>query len=445
MKIKIPIKYKKILRKFNNIELYIVGGFVRDIILGRIPKDIDIVVFDSMKEVEKALKCKPFIINERFGTARFIFNNNFIDVNIPENGLKKDILRRDFTINAIACDTEGNVIDIVNGIKDLEKQIIRTVSKNSFNDDPLRMLRAYRLKKELGFEFAKGLKSDIKNNVHLIKEISKERINTELITIFSKPESSHIFKELNEVNLLLNIFPYLLKTTNYYHKKFKTKTLYNHLLKTVYGIDEVIKHISNKDLKEYAINHIYELYLAALFHDITKPIMEVKKKNKLSFAGHDLKSAIVTVEILKNDLKMSNQMIKRISKLIRMHMRPHMILSTDNVTRRGFFRLFRDAGEDIGGLIILTMADKFSSEGIIDKNYIKLFRKMKMISNKLKEKKIRFITGNDIMKTFKIKPSPLIGRLIDEGNEFALKNQIKDRSIILDYLKNYYKQKKKTI
>ncbi|MCK4524206.1 CCA tRNA nucleotidyltransferase, partial [candidate division WOR-3 bacterium] len=358
-----------------------------------------------------------------------------IDVNIAENGLKKDIMRRDFTINAISCDKEGNVIDIINGINDLEKHIIRTVSKNSFTDDPLRMLRAYRLKKELGFDFAKGLRSNIKNNAHLIKDVSKERINVELMMMFKSNESSYLFKELDEVNLLLNIFPYLLKTKDYYHKKYKTRTLYNHLLKTVYSIDKVIKHISDSDLKEYAKNHIYELYLAALFHDITKPIMEVRKKNKLSFAGHDLQSAMVTSDILKNDLKMSNQMIKRISKLIRMHMRPHMILSTNNVTQRGFFRLFRDADDDIAGLIILTMADKFSSEGIIDKNYIKLFRKMKMISNKLREKKIRFITGNDIMKAFKIKPSPLIGQLIDEGNEFALKNQIKDKSVILEYLK----------
>ena len=425
MHIPIPSKYKTILSPIADIEYYFVGGFVRDSIMHLKAKDIDIIVFVPLKEIEKRFKTKAFIINERFNTARFIIGGMNFDFNTAEYNLKKDIMRRDFTVNAIAADKKG---------------IIRPLSDITFRDDPVRMLRAYRFSEKLNMRFSRGLNSMVRKNADKINSVANERVGAEMNLIFNHKDTAILLQKMYKNGLLIALFPALKKTEHYWHRKFGTRKLINHLFSVCTNIDSVLNTVTIRNMKIYGKKYIFELYMAALFHDIEKPSMEHMRKGKLSFARHDIESAKTASFILRNQLKLSNDSVQRVEKLIRMHMRPHLLVEASSVKRRGFYRLMRDAGDDIEGLFILCIADKIASDGIWDKRYIQLYRKVVNIKKAIKVKRINFVNGNDIMKTLGLKPSPLIGKLIEEGNDYAISHNISDKAKILAYLKTLKSQ-----
>ncbi len=436
MKIKIPSKYKKILYPIRNTEYYFAGGFVRDLIINRTPKDIDIITYSGIKSLERLFKKKAYLVNERFNTARFYIDNIFIDVNIIDKNLYNDALRRDFTINSLIADKNGNIFDYFNSIKDIENKTIRPVNKQSLEEDPLRILRAIRFKKSFNFNFAKGLKTQIINKSYLLNKVPAERVYTELQGIFNNNNSGEIFRELYRLNVLQILIPEIKQTEKFAHRKYKAKYLINHLFTTAEAIDYVLQFTRSKRIKNYYNENKMVLYFSALLHDIEKPSCEKKLKNKLSFAGHDIKSAETTKKILFR-LRFSNKEIQKIYLLIKNHMRPHLLIDNDSVTKKGLYRLYRDLGNDLEGLILLSFADKYSSEGIISKQYITLYRKIINIKKQIEQKKINFITGKDILKYFNIKPGPIVGELIEKGNEYAVSHKITNKKIILKYLKQF--------
>lgn len=437
MHINIPIKYRKLLKPIDDIKYYFVGGFVRDILLGRTPRDIDIVVFDDISTIEDRLSQRAFIVNERFNTARFMIKGTVIDINRADN-LHSDIKRRDFTVNALCADMDGNILDYTGGMNDLRKGILRPVGKASFSSDPVRILRAYRFRHELNMTFARGTNPMISQAASKIVKTAPERILQEMYALFSQPDTGYILYDLYRHDILISLFPELSQTRHYYHKKCGTRKLIFHLLKTVKCIDTVLNAVKCKSIQLYSAGHMFELYMSALFHDIAKPHLEKKTNKGLSFAGHDIESSKTASSLLKSHLKISNDSVGRINRIIRMHMRPHMLVESEKVTRRGFFRLLRDAGDDLPGLIVMAMADKLASDCIMDNRYIKLYNNVLNVQKAIEEKSINIINGNEIMHAFGLKPSPLIGRMLEAGNEFAVQNSIKDKKLIINFLKKKF-------
>lgn len=436
MKIKIQKEIKELLKPLAGTEFYIVGGYVRDRIMkSRTSKDIDIITFNSIEKTAKILESKPYIINERHKTARFIIKNRFIDVNIAKN-LNDDLLRRDFTINSIASDINGNITDLCGGLRDIENKILKLSSQNSIKDDPLRILRAYRFKHQFGFRFSRALKEELRLNGNRLENIPKERINNELSVIFGEINRGNVMRELYDNNILTHIFRDLVKCENFYHKKYKSKYLISHLLNTVEAVDSILKMKIPKDMKIYAVNYIYELYLSSLFHDIKKPDVFSVSNGKQQFFNHDVMGGEYLKHMLSKDLKMNIPQIKRISLLVRMHMRPHFLVNSRDVSSRGLYRLFKESGTDFEGLIIIALSDILSSEGRFDKKYLTLYRKIKSIDKKLNSKKLKFISGAEILDYFKtVKSGPIVGEMIEAGNAFALEKAVSDKKIILEYLK----------
>lgn len=439
MRITIDRDTISLLRPLEDIRYYFVGGYVRDRLMKRSYNDIDIIVFETIETIEEKLQSKAFTVNNRFATARFSIDNHIIDINTVSD-LDTDLQRRDFTVNAIAADKTGEIIDKVGGLEDIEARLIRPVSNSIFKDDPLRLLRALRYSADLSFELTEMAEDMIRRDSVLVRESAPERINEELHRIFSQAGRAYLMRTMSHRGLLLSIFPMLDRTESFEHKKHKSSHLLGHLLNTTEAVDSILNSDIPVKLDQYASENVFILYISALLHDIDKPGKMRRKGSGLSFAGHDKGSALKASAMLR-DLRLSNREIRSVETLISMHMRPHLLLSSQRVTSRGYYRLMRDAGNDLEGLIILAMADKLSSEGIIDNSYIELYERIMDVKNDIEKKAISFITGTDIMNHFDIGEGPLIGDMIEKGNEYAVENNIDSKEKIFDFLADEFKSR----
>lgn len=359
MKINIPEKVKYIIDTYyeNDYEAFMVGGCVRDALLGLQPKDFDITT-SAMPNVTEALFYKTvptgikhgtitvIVDKENFEVTTYRTEGNYIDNRHPESvefvtNIREDLSRRDFTINAFAYNDREGLIDYFNGLHDLNNKIIRAVgdADKRFKEDALRMLRAIRFSTQLGFSIEDNTYKAIKNNSTLIKNISNERIKDELCKILISPNPSLGIKMLQETNILEIILPEVNDLVEY------TPLCNNHN-----------RNVFAHTLK--VINNTYSnltLRLAALFHDIGKiNTIKALPNGHHYFPGHSEEGAKMVINVLKR-LKFDNVTIKNISNLIRYH----LVLNVDYMPTDGEIkRLINNVGkENIFILFNLQRAD----------------------------------------------------------------------------------------
>ncbi|MEZ4906139.1 MAG: HD domain-containing protein [Saprospiraceae bacterium] len=424
----------------NNIstESFIVGGFIRDKLLSRPSKDIDITCIGDgislAKEVKSLLKVKSEVnIFKNFGTAQiktkgfeieFVgarkesYNYNSRKPNIEPGSFMDDILRRDFTINTLSVSTKhienGDIIDNLGGVEDLKNQVLKTPLDPdiTFSDDPLRMMRAIRFATQLNFNIESNTFEAIKRNKERIAIVSIERITDELQKIIASKKPSIGFKLLNDCGLLKIIFPEftdlqgidiiegLAHKDNFYH------TL------------QVLDNISEKS------DNIW-LRWAAILHDIGKSKTKRFVENEgWTFHSHEIVGANMVYKIfLRFKLPLDNKM-KYVQNLVKLHLRP-MALVDNNVTDSAVRRLLFDAGDDIDDLMVLAKSDITSKNQFkIDRfleNYDKVIQKLADIEEKDKLRNWQPpITGDEIMEVFSLKPSKEVGIIKTEIREAIL-------------------------
>lgn len=407
------------------VRAYVIGGYVRDSLLKRKSKDIDIVVEGS--GIELAQKVATTVganvtVFKNFGTAMLKWKDleiEFVGARkesyransrkpIVENGsLEDDQLRRDFTINALAFSLQkedfGNLLDPFNGIQDLHDGIIRTPLEpdTTYNDDPLRMLRAIRFASQLSFTITPdSLKSIIKNRDR-IKILSQERINEELNKIILSPKPSVGLYLLDETGLLELILPQLLLlkgVENIEGKKHKDN--FSHTLQVV---DNLAQKSDNLWLR-----------WAALLHDIAKPATKKYEPGVgWTFHGHDFIGGKMIPKIFKQ-LKMPlNDKMKYVQKLVQLHLRP-IALVQEEVTDSAIRRLLFDAGDHIDDLMLLCEADITSkNRGVVKKhrnNFALVKEKLVEVEEKDTVRNFKNpITGEIIMEVYGIKPGREVG------------------------------------
>ena len=422
MRIKLPKETVDILNRLEKggFEAYAVGGCIRDILLGKKPKDWDITTIAKPEQIQKIFPDSFY--KNKFGTVTikikskkkelqeieittFRTEQNYTDKRHPDKicftaDLKKDLSRRDFTINALAMNKKGEIIDFFNGKKDLEKGIIRAVGepKKRFSEDALRMLRAIRFTIELNFRIEKETLKAIKENSNLLKMIAKERIRDEFIKMIMSENPETAIKLLEESDLLEYIIPELKKGIGVSQNKHHIYTIYQHLV------------LSLKFASERKYN--LEVRLAALLHDIAKPQVKRGEGENSTFYNHDFIGAKVSIKILQR-LKFSKKIIKKTALLVRNHM---FVYNVDEVTEAGVRRLLRRVGKkNINDLINLRVADRLGS-GVPKAVPYKL-RHLEYIIEKVSKDpisaKMLKIDGNDLIKLLKIKPSARLGLLIE--------------------------------
>ena len=434
------------------IKIFAVGGFVRDILLKRSSEDIDILCLgDSAllaeKIAEAAGKKEPPVIYGHFGTAMVRLEGYDIEFvtarkesyrpesrnpEVSPGTLEDDLLRRDFTVNALAVslnkDTFGELIDLFGGLKDLQRKIIRTPTdpKVTFFDDPLRIMRAIRFASQLNFDIAPDTFSVLSEHgerlriisKERIRIVSKERITDELNKIIMSSKPSYGFKLLFAADILKIIFPELtaLQGTETVNDKSHKDNFYHTL--------QVLDNVA-------AVSNNLWLRWAALLHDIAKPATKkFDPKVGWTFHGHEERGARMVPKIFQRLKLPLNDKMRYVQKLVRLHLRP-IALVKETVTDSAIRRLLFEASDDTDDLMVLCRADITSKNEARVKRYLTNFDKVEKRMREVEESdKLRnfqpVITGAVIMDTFGLKPSPVIGSIKEELKEAVLEGKVKN-------------------
>ena len=423
------------------LEAYVIGGFVRDLLLDRPSKDIDIVVVGNGMELAQAagekLRVKKVNLFKNFGTAQFNYKDldvEFVGARkesyqrdsrkpIVEDGtLSDDQKRRDFTINALALDlreaTFGNLVDPFNGLADLEKGILRTPldPDTTYSDDPLRMMRAIRFATQLDFQIEINSLKSILDNASRLEIISKERIMDELNKIILAKKPSRGFELLNSTKLLHQFFPEMIALHGVETRDGKShKDNFYHTLEV---LDNVALHSDNLWLR-----------WSAILHDIAKPpTKRFDAQVGWTFHGHEELGARMVPKIFARLRLPLDMKMKYVQKLVRLHLRP-IALVKSNVTDSAVRRLLFEAGDDIDDLMTLCNADITSKNEFKVKKYKRNFElvveKLKAVEEKDHVRNFQPpISGELIMSTFNIGPSGEIGIIKNRIKEAILEGEI---------------------
>ena len=445
-----------------NADIYIVGGTIRDFYLGEKNTDKDIIVVNAdaetvAKNMAKSLDATFVPLDDVNKIYRIVLPDkvNFIDVaGVIGDNLEDDLKRRDFTINSIAVNLKTmELIDLNNGLNDLKLKKIRHISEQNFVDDPLRLLRVYRFAATLGFELDSDLTQIIKNHAPKINKIAVERINYELLKMFSGDFASKMLEEMDKTGLLKEILPVSQELKKIPPNSHHHLDLFSHSIETVRQI-EIIYQNTSKEVKQHlqsvdfgGLSRLAHLKFAGFLHDIGKPQTWTIEQDtgRHRFIKHDDTGAKLCTKILKSN-KFSKKQIEYIAKMIKFHIYPSNVVVTPDINEKVYMRFIRKMEADLIDIIILAMADRYSARGvkitedIVNKN-IKALQALLDYYLNIKDSLQplqKLLSGEEIMEILNIKPSKALGEIIKTLKEEQLSGNITTKQAAIDFItKNY--------
>ena len=441
------------------LKSYIVGGYLRDCLLGRESSDIDIVVDKGQanpcaKQLADSINGYFVELDSVNNIYRVVFEDkiNYVDIaDCAGNSIEDDLKRRDFTINALAFDIKHrSLIDVTAAQSDLNNHIIREISEFNITDDPLRILRAFRFHSELGFEFSSELKKLIKKHACLLNNPAKERVNAEIIKLFGGNFAAETLLAMDYYSVLEIVFPFVKDLKRVPPNSHHHLGLLEHSIETVKQLqlyyenscDEVKTHL-NQELFAGA-KRIDYLKLAAFLHDTGKPATWTidEKTGRHRFIMHDSEGAKIVVPYLK-DLKFSKKQTAYLQKIIKNHIYPASVVTSDEASDKAYLRFYRKTGEEAIDLIAIAYADRMSALGpditqeMLDKNINGLNR---LLAGYLKQKNEikplpKLLDGNEIMQILNIPASKKLGEIIEKLKEAQISCEVVTKDEAIEFIK----------
>jgi tRNA nucleotidyltransferase/poly(A) polymerase len=480
--------YERLVELKGDRRLFLVGGTIRDILLGREPTDFDFAVSGSGLEFAAAFARKVrgslVVLSEPDDEARVVVRKpnpgdspraGTVPVTFDFNGfgdrtINADIMRRDFTANALAVEIlpvgVGELVDIVGGRKDIADRLLRPVSADSLRLDPLRLLRAIRIALELDFRIDEAV-FDLARSVTLT-ETAPERIGAELLRIIESPGSYTYIHKLFELGRLRDILPELVPL-------LEDEDLREHSFRTYFKVEEIVSGQSFFSRFEPEWTAYFDqwgmtadnsqptadgpepeppnpgtpepsplpfrrglLKLTGLLHDLAKPKTRfINTEGEVHFYGHDSLGARAAGHIGRDRLRLSRAQTAMLSTLVAEHMRLHLLATAPDLTDRAVRRFFRDLGEEAFGLMILCFADGWATAGRtmhLEDTITRMIEQKRVEAAKLKVK--RFVTGYDLI-ALGMKPGPSFKVILQELEDLQLEGVITSTEQGLDYLKTH--------
>ena len=478
---------------------YYVGGIVRSSLLKRFSTDIDIAlppqdVKAAAYALAKKLKAAVFEMDPELGVWRLVTHQDNIQIDLTAyqgKDLKADLLRRDFAFNALAYPVaalpqvvvepqqagnakiilkrlrKNKIIDYAGGLKDVANKVIAITSAHVFQDDPLRMLRAFRSSAELGFTISPRTLKQIKKDATLISQPAGERVHEELERLFATDRAYENLVLMDACGLLISLFPELAPQRKCAEVYYGKGGVWKHTLLVFRREEQLLARVEKffpqyaKQLAPAALHKpLYKM--AALLHDVAKPATAKMKKGRLRFFYHEQKGAKMARVILER-LHYSRADIRLICAMIGEHLRPSNLASNDVITDKGAYHFFRDLGDAAIPMLLLCWADYTSYitdeqlKKILPKsadrlmslaqaqktaNVGKTLRHLQVLSLLLKKyfeqpKKIqptRLITGKDVMNVLNLPPSPRIGEILEAVAVAQVEGKVNSRQEALDFV-----------
>jgi poly(A) polymerase len=470
-----------------NIQSYLVGGFVRDVLLGRDTADIDIALaadaLNVAPEVAAALGGRYIPLDEENGVGRvIIFNDETgpasikreIDFTTLKGDIEQDLAQRDFTIDAMAIELERIVpegifsvdvlIDPFNGLNDLRRGVVRAVSDTAFKSDAARLIRAVRLAAELDFSIDSEAEALISHDSHLIASVAGERVREELLRLLAMPGAGQWLAYLDKMGLLTTLIPEMVPAKGVSQPKAHVWDVFDHSIQTVAAVEFLLREGSWEYAGEEVLasvpwsaslsRHFEQavssgstrrslLKLAALLHDIAKPQTKtLDEDGRARFLGHPQEGAFTVANILER-LRFSTREIKLVELAVKYHLRPTQMSHEELPTRRAIYRYFRDTSEAGIDILFLSLADHLATRGVhLDLAQWQAHAQIVeyVLARHSEEESLpvpsKLIDGHDLMKMFGLSPGPRVGELLEAVREARAAGEVTTRQQALHYVKH---------
>lgn len=475
-----------------SVQAYVVGGFVRDLLLARDTADIDIALAADALEVApglaSALGGKYVLLDKVNRVGRVLSRRGAppdtgkwqIDLSTLEDGIEHDLKKRDFTIDAMAIDLNRittlspqalpgqpardrlALIDPFNGLKDIQQRVIRAVSQSVFELDAARLLRAVRLAAELDFTVSKETEALIRHSAHLISDVAGERLREELLRLLGAPETGQLLLYLDELGLITALFPELTEAKGVSQPQEHHWDVFNHSIKAAAAVDFVLHQGSWRHADDSVLGFVpwsaelerhfglrvsgtstrrLLMKLAALLHDIAKPRTKaIDAEGRTRFFGHPGQGAPVAAGMLRR-LRFSSREIKLVEAIVRYHLRPVQMSLHELPSHRAIYRYFRDSSDAAIDTLFFSLADHLATRGP-DLDIANWRQHADMVGYVLaqhskKESVVappKLVSGHDLIKSFNLSPGPQIGKLLEAVREAQAAAEVSSTEEALSYV-----------